>query len=73
MMLTQAAAAGSVGLINSVGNLGGFLGPFVLGYVKETTDSFSTGIYFLAATSAISAAIIALMPLAGKPISGKRD
>src|SRR6185436_14210526 len=31
LLLTQTAAAGSIGLINSVGNLGGFLGPNVLG------------------------------------------
>ncbi len=73
MMLTQAAAAGSVGLINSVGNLGGFLGPYVLGYVEKTTNSFSIGIYFLATTSAISALIIALMPLAARPNPEKHD
>ena len=32
-LLTEAAAAGSIGLINSVGNPGGFLGPYVLGTV----------------------------------------
>ena len=37
LFLTRAAAAGSIGLINSVGNLGGFLGPYVIGTV-ETHD-----------------------------------
>ena len=40
LILTEAAAAGSIGLINSVGNLGGFVGPFVLGYVENMTHSF---------------------------------
>ena len=38
----QVAAAGSIGLINSVGNLGGFLGPYVLGQVKTLTVETAT-------------------------------
>ena len=44
LFLTEAAAAGSIGLINSVGNLGGFLGPSVLGTVEKLTGSFQGGI-----------------------------
>jgi MFS transporter, ACS family, tartrate transporter len=58
LFLTSTAAAGSVGLINSVGNLGGFLGPFVIGKVKTLTGSYENGLYFLAITSAISTCII---------------
>jgi MFS transporter, ACS family, tartrate transporter len=61
MFLTSSAAAGSVGLINSVGNLGGFLGPYVLGSVEKATGSFQWGLYFIAATSIVSAVIIASM------------
>jgi nitrate/nitrite transporter NarK len=39
LFLTSTAAAGSVGLINSVGNLGGFLGPTVVGYLEKKTGS----------------------------------
>jgi MFS transporter, ACS family, tartrate transporter len=49
LFLTESAAAGSIGLINSVGNLGGFLGPYVLGKVETLTGSFEGGLYFLAA------------------------
>ncbi|MGN6545890.1 MAG: MFS transporter [Aureliella sp.] len=62
MYLTAAAAAGSIGLINSVGNLGGFLGPTVVGKVKEITGSYDIGIYFLATTCLISSSIIFAMP-----------
>ncbi len=62
MYLTAAAAAGSIGLINSVGNLGGFLGPRVLGTVKTLTGSYDIGIYFLATTCLISACVIFMMP-----------
>jgi ACS family tartrate transporter-like MFS transporter len=61
LFLTGAAAAGSIGLINSIGNLGGFLGPTVLGTVEKYTGSFVGGIYYLCASMAICATIIALI------------
>jgi ACS family tartrate transporter-like MFS transporter len=63
LFLTEAAAAGSIGLINSVGNLGGFIGPFVLGYVETKTGSFVPGIVFLSVSMAISATILVLLGL----------
>ena len=44
LLLTEAAAAGSIGLINSVGNLGGFVGPSLLGIVENLTGSFVPGL-----------------------------
>ncbi len=58
MFLTEAAAAGSIGLINSIGNLGGFLGPYVLGTVEKLTGSFVGGLYYLSISMLASAAII---------------
>jgi MFS transporter, ACS family, tartrate transporter len=55
LFLTQAAAAGSIGLINSVGNLGGFLGPWVIGSLEALTGSFEGGLFFLAASMALAA------------------
>jgi len=63
LFLSEAAAAGSIGLINSVGNLGGFLGPYVIGKVETVTGSFQGGIYFLSVSMAISATIIILLGL----------
>jgi ACS family tartrate transporter-like MFS transporter len=57
--LSGTAAAGGVALINSVGNVGGFVGPYVIGYVKQATQSFTNGMLVLAATLLI-AAILAL-------------
>jgi ACS family tartrate transporter-like MFS transporter len=65
-LLTATAAAGSVGLINSVGNLGGHFGPTVIGWVKENIGSYEYGLCFLACTSLISASLIAVMPLRKK-------
>jgi ACS family tartrate transporter-like MFS transporter len=63
LFLTEAAAAGCIGLINSVGNLGGFVGPYVLGYVEKMTGSFQGGIHFLCTSMFVSATIILLLGL----------
>jgi MFS transporter, ACS family, tartrate transporter len=57
--LSGTAAAGGVALINSIGNVGGFVGPYVIGYVKQATQSFTNGMLVLAGTLLI-AAILAL-------------
>jgi ACS family tartrate transporter-like MFS transporter len=67
LFLTQAAAAGSIGLINSVGNLGGFLGPYVIGTVEKVTGSFEGGLVFLGVSAAASAAIIMTLGLGHRP------
>jgi ACS family tartrate transporter-like MFS transporter len=57
LFLTGAAAAAGIALINSIGNLGGYLGPFIVGWIKDSTDSFEMGLYFLSACALLSAAI----------------
>ncbi|MBD1587434.1 MFS transporter [Pseudomonas typographi] len=44
-----ASAAAGIALINSVGNLGGYLGPFAIGALKQHTGQLASGLYFLAA------------------------
>jgi ACS family tartrate transporter-like MFS transporter len=51
LFLTGTAAAGGIALINAIGNLGGYLGPFAVGWIKDETKSFEMGLYFLAAFS----------------------
>lgn len=63
LFLTEAGAASSIGFINSVGNLGGFVGPKVLGYVEKKTGSFLPGITFLCVSIAISATIVMALGL----------
>lgn len=48
LMLSGSAAAAATGVINSVGNLGGFFGPMVLGRIEKETGSFLPGLYGLA-------------------------
>lgn len=63
LFLTSTAAAGSIGLINSVGNLGGFVGPKVLGYVETATGSFIPGILYLSASMLGTVLIIVALGL----------
>lgn len=49
-MLFPAKVAGdSLGIINALGNLGGFVGPFIVGWLTTQFMSIYAGIYFLAA------------------------
>jgi MFS transporter, ACS family, tartrate transporter len=55
MFLTGSAAAGGIALINSIGNLGGFVGPYVVGWIREETHSFEAGLYFLGGLGVVAA------------------
>ena len=57
-ILTETAAAASIGFINSVGNLGGFAGPYAVGYLEKLTGSTSAGIACLAATMGVAAIVV---------------
>jgi ACS family tartrate transporter-like MFS transporter len=47
-LLSGRAAAAGIALVNSLGNLGGFVGPYGIGVVRETTGSFALGLDALA-------------------------
>jgi nitrate/nitrite transporter NarK len=64
LFLASTAAAGSVGMINSIGNLGGFLGPTLLGALEKATGSFTVGLLITALTATMSACLIAVLPFA---------
>jgi MFS transporter, ACS family, tartrate transporter len=67
LFLTSSAAAASIGMINSVGNLGGQLGPYVIGKVETVTGSFVGGLYFLSGMMMVCATIVFFLGL------GKRE
>ncbi|HXQ66951.1 MAG TPA: MFS transporter [Alphaproteobacteria bacterium] len=60
MFLTGSAAAAGIAWINSLGNLGGFFGPSIVGWVKTSTGSFAGGLYSLAAFALMAAVVTAL-------------
>jgi ACS family tartrate transporter-like MFS transporter len=66
--LTGKAAAGGIALVNSIGNLGGFLGPYVVGWLDDRTHSYTGGLVFLAACAALSAVLMGT-GVAKRPLS----
>lgn len=64
--LTASSAALAVGLINSVGNLGGFVGPMIVGKLKDSTKSYAAGLWFLTACI-FAAGVLALLLTNRKP------
>lgn len=47
-LLSGSAAAAGLAIINSVGNLSGFAGPFVMGWIRDGTGSFTIGLLAVA-------------------------
>ena len=60
LFLTGGAAAVGMAVINSIGNLGGYFGPMVVGWIKDSTKSFEMALYFLGACALLSALITLL-------------
>ena len=56
--LSESAAAASMALINSVGNLGGFVGPYFVGYLRNLTGSFAFSMIFMIAALFLSAVLV---------------
>ena len=52
-------------MINAVGNLGGFVGPSIVGALRKGTDSYATGLLFLAAALVVQAVLVLTLRLAG--------
>jgi D-galactonate transporter len=63
-ILGGAAAAAGIGLINSVGNLAGFVSPSIVGWLKDVTGSTNAGMYFVAGALILGAVLALLQPKA---------
>jgi ACS family tartrate transporter-like MFS transporter len=57
-----AGAAAGIALINAVGNTGGFVGPYLLGYIKDLTHSFAAGLIVIGAIVAVGGSLVLLIP-----------
>ncbi|ARP94570.1 MFS transporter [Bordetella genomosp. 13] len=61
-VLGGTAAAAGIALINSVGNLAGFVSPYLVGWLKDLTGTTNTGLYVLAASLTLGALIALSQP-----------
>ncbi|KWN08576.1 hypothetical protein WM21_30395 [Burkholderia ubonensis] len=62
-------------MINSIGNLGGFVGPFAIGWLKNVTGGYAAELYVVAGTLAVSAVVTLLLSRKGaqrEVVSGVR-
>ena len=65
--LRGTAAAGGIAVVNSVGNLGGFVGPYIIGYIKDTRLGFTGGLCLTGLFLAVGAVLAAVTkPRAGR-------
>ena len=61
-LLTGAAAAGGLALMATVGNLGGYVAPYVVGLAKQATGRTDYGLYLMAAAMILGALLVQLLP-----------
>ena len=61
MLLGQRAAAASFGLINSFGNLGGFIGPYVMGWLTGKNGTFRPVMLAMAACALVFASLVLMV------------
>jgi len=66
--LTGRAAAGAIALINAVGNLGGFAGPYLMGWLKDQTGDYTTGLRILAGAMFVGGVLALLV----RPSGGRK-
>ena len=57
-LLRGTAAAGGIALVNSIGNVGGFVGPYLMGWIREATGGFTAGLLTLAGILVLGAVIV---------------
>jgi ACS family tartrate transporter-like MFS transporter len=69
MLLSESAAAATFGLINSVGQCGGFIGPYVVGFLNDRTHSLNASFAFIALTY-LAAGVSALTLKVRNPLEG---
>ena len=67
MVLGGTAAAAGIALINAVGNLGGFFGPTIMGWLRQTTGGYGGGFLVLAAALVLAASLVLSLQLKPEP------
>ena len=67
-LMSGIGAAAGIALVNSVGNIGGFVGPNIIGYVRETTHSFAAGLIAVGAVLACGGLLVLALNPPRKPL-----
>ena len=67
LFLSGTAAATGIATINSIGNLGGFARPVMIGWIKDQTGSYAGGLYFVAGLLVLSTVLTLILSMTNKP------
>jgi ACS family tartrate transporter-like MFS transporter len=65
--MSGVGAAAGIALVNSVGNIGGFVGPAIIGFIREATHSFSAGLVAVGAVLAAGGLLVLAVNQPVKP------
>lgn len=66
LFLSGPAAAAGIATINSIGNLGGFVGPMMIGIIRQQTGSYTWGLFFVAGLLCLSSIVVLLLSASNK-------
>jgi ACS family tartrate transporter-like MFS transporter len=67
LFLHGTAAAAGIAMINSVGNMGGFVGPYLMGWLRDQTGSYVAGLLGLSVMLVLSALFVCAVRVERKP------
>src|SRR5579871_1627599 len=70
-LLAESAAAAGIALINSIGNFGGFVGPYMIGQLRGSASTFRSGLLFAGAGLALSGCAALLIRFRGAKIASE--
>jgi cyanate permease len=71
LFLGGTAAAAGIALINSIGNLGGWVGPWVVGLMRSSSGDYSAGLLALVAALILQAVLLASLRLPQRSVAAK--
>jgi MFS transporter, ACS family, tartrate transporter len=66
LFLSDVAAAAAIGVINCFGNLGGFLGPYMVGALSNNSGSYRSGMLFLGGCALMASLLVLLVPVSSE-------
>jgi len=73
IFLSGPAAAASIALINATGNLGGFAGPYMIGYLADLTGGYTAGILYLVVCGLIGSGLVLLLGITSRDTQQLRE
>jgi ACS family tartrate transporter-like MFS transporter len=69
LFLSEVGAAAGIGVINCFGNLGGFLGPYMVGFLSNDTGSYRSGMLFLGGCALMASVFVLLVRVIPAPVT----